>query len=118
MGTEPAPYTVSTSVPWIVVSSRSGTVTLDTPLLVSINWTQAPMENNEGSVTVSTPGGPPTQFPVHATRLPSSAVGFVEDNGLVTINAGHASRNREAHGIRWQVLPGFGETSPVWRPSL
>ena len=110
MGTEPAPYTVSTSVPWIVVSSRSGTVTLDTPLLVSINWTQAPMENNEGSVTVSTPGGPPTQFPVHATRLPSSAVGFVEDNGVVTINAGHASRNREAHGIRWQVLPGFGET--------
>ena len=110
MGTEPAPFTVSTSAPWIVVSSRSGTVTLDMPLLVSINWTQAPMENNEGSVTVSTPGGPPTQFPVHATRLPSSAVGFVEDNGVVTINAGHASRNREAHGVAWQVLPGFGET--------
>lgn len=37
-------------------------------------------------------------------------IGFVEGDGIVSIEAAHASRNTSVNGITWKNLPGYGKT--------
>ena len=37
-------------------------------------------------------------------------IGFVEGDGAVSIEAGHASRNTSVSGITWTEIPGLGRT--------
>lgn len=47
-----------------------------------------------------------------ATRnvVPSSFIGFVEGDGVVSIEAAHAARNTSVAGVTWTELPGYGKT--------
>ena len=41
---------------------------------------------------------------------PANVTGFVENNGVVAIEAEHFASRHDANGASWQKLPGFGET--------
>lgn len=110
MSSSPVSYAVSTNAPWILVSSHSGVITRDTPLAVSIDWSKVLVGLNQGTLVVSSSNSQEFSFPIEARRLAASVTGFVEDDGVVAIEAEHATRNRVVNDIGGQVLPGFGET--------
>ena len=38
-------------------------------------------------------------------------LGFVESDGVVSIEAAHAARNTSVQGLTWTNIPGLGKTS-------
>ncbi|MFC6645788.1 glycosyl hydrolase 115 family protein [Granulicella cerasi] len=122
MGTKPVSFTATTSAPWIVLSKMSGDVVSDEAIAVSIDWSKAPKGRSEGSVTITDSTHNATKVMLNANNLAHTR-GFVEDAGAVTIDAAQFMENDAASGVRWEVLPDFGETRsgiesfPVLAPS-
>jgi len=79
-------------------------------LKVAIDWSRAPAGVSDGSITVASPASPAAHVAVHAIRVDEQGRGFVEDAGVVTIEAEDTSGRRQANGVRWEAIPGFGET--------
>ena len=111
-GTEPFAFRVKPSAPWIVPSMLEGTASGDQTISVHVDWSQAPLRDSEGSLTISRPDGdePPVKVAVQMRRAPVPMQGFAENNGVVSIDAQDATAHRDAKGISWSVIPGFGET--------
>jgi len=125
-GIEPFRYTASASAPWIHINEPAGTVTTDHRIKISIDWNALPPGISSGLVTITHDGAAssdtPTKIAIRA-RKAEGISGFAENNGMVTIDAAHATSNRSADGAAWQQIPGFCETLsamevfPVHAPS-
>ncbi len=108
---KPFQYAVTSSVPWLSVSSAGGDVTADTRVFVDVDWAKAPMGNANGTLTAKAVGGPSYAIEVRAVKRDAVPAGdFVAADGEVTIDAEHTSAMTAADGVKWEVLPGFGET--------
>ena len=114
-GAEPYQFAATPSAPWIHLSKTTGTVNTEDSIDVSIDWTQLPASDNSGTIVI-TQQGPNPERPVtvqiEATKpsSPAGITGFVENNGVVAIEAEHFASKRDASGVSWLKLPGFGET--------
>ena len=127
-GDQPVSFTATAEEPWIHLDSTSGTVTKGQRLHVTINWDNITQASNTGAITIRQKDGPAVTVHIEALRpvepTPKNLDGFVEANHLVSIDAQHFTAQTEAGGVRWQLLPGFGETLsamtvfPVTAPSL
>jgi len=114
-GTQPFRYTAKASAPWIHLSETAGEVQADTQLMVTIDWKNAPIGLSKGEITIMQEGdGAPaaTTIAVQAMRpAPDAAIkGFVENSGVVAMEAEHATAVRAGNGVSWEKIPGFGET--------
>jgi hypothetical protein len=116
-GTEPFTYTATTSAPWIHLSQPGGTVANSLTLDVTIDWAKAPAGLSSGTIdivqknTSDTHTDRPATVAVQALKSEAPDVsGFVENAGVVSIEAEHFSANRPAAGVSWQKIPDFGET--------
>lgn len=49
-------------------------------------------------------------LPVNKTSVPSSFHGFVESDGIVSIEPEHATRNTSTESASYAVIPGYGRT--------
>jgi Glycosyl hydrolase family 115/Gylcosyl hydrolase family 115 C-terminal domain len=114
-GTDPYQFSATPSAPWIHLSKTSGSVTTADRIDVSIDWNQLSAENNKGNIVITQQGenaDRPVTIQVEATRpsSPSTITGFVEDNGVVAIEAEHFTAKHDTTEVSWQKLPDFGET--------
>jgi Glycosyl hydrolase family 115/Gylcosyl hydrolase family 115 C-terminal domain len=116
-GTEPFTYTATASVPWIHLSQTGGSVASKLTLDVTIDWAKAPEGSSNGVINIvqqnsgDTHTDRPAVVAVRAMKpAEGAASGFVENAGVVSIEAEHFSANRAAGGVSWQKIPGFGET--------
>ncbi|HEY4009252.1 MAG TPA: glycosyl hydrolase 115 family protein [Acidobacteriaceae bacterium] len=116
-GSAPVEYTIKTSAPWLTVSDSGGTVAAaEHGVVVRVDWTKLPGDENEGTVTVSSGEARPIVYTLDARRLPvtrENAQGFVESDGYVAIEAADtAARATDDAGgaMKWVELPGYGET--------
>jgi hypothetical protein len=115
-GTTPVQFRIAASAPWIEVSQTSGEVagSQDLPVQVRIDWNTAPQGLVTGDVTVTQNGLPPMQIPLEALRIAGvtreNAQGFVESNGYVSIEAADTTTRTGNSQMRWEELPGYGET--------
>lgn len=113
-GSTPVAYTVTTSAPWIVVSRRGGSVTLEDDFEVRVDWKTAPTDRATGTIAITPQSGTPMQVQVESVRLPGvtrkDAQGFVESDGYVAIEAADTSSRTADGATHWEELPGFGET--------
>ena len=114
-GLAPVEFRVTTSDPWIVVSQMSGTVRAeDLALDVHVDWANAPSGFAHGSITVSQKALPPMIVSLNTLRLAdvtrANADGFVESDGYIAIESADATARRADADVRWEELPGFGET--------
>ena len=113
-GKTPVGYQVTTSAPWIVLDHGGGTVETEQAVEVHIDWQTAPAGRAQGSVTVTPQGGLPIVVALGTLRLPDvtreDARGFVESDGYVAIEAAHTTGRGQDGPVRWEELPGFGET--------
>ena len=123
LGSEPVNVSLSASAPWVRLSLQSGTISADTTVTVGIDWDRVPSLPAEATVTVAPQGQPATSVQVQLLPIPLQARGFVENAGIVAMDAEHTSHRESANGVRWETLPGFGpalsgiELFPVTAPS-
>lgn len=108
-GKEKLNYSLSSEFDWIKLSSSSGTVQYEEKVFVSIDWAKAPKGAEKGSILIKGAG---QEFEVNVpirNNVPSAA-GFVENNGVISIEATNFTRKYEAGDIKWNVVPNLGRT--------
>ena len=126
-GQTPFEYTIETGHPWVVASPRSGSVSQEQRVWVSVQWERAPSGTTRVPVTVNGPNGRRVALEVVVSNLAApkrnEVTGFVEGNGYVSMEAEHYTRAVAKGDIRWQRIPDLGRTLsamtafPVTAPS-
>ena len=110
LGSAPAPVKLSTSAPWVRLSLERATVATDVTVKIDIDWSHAPQAPARATVSIRPDGQRPASVEVRLVPVPGKARGFIENAGVVAIDAEHSSRADTANGVRWETLPGFGLT--------
>lgn len=109
-GTQTLSYTIARKDEWIKLSSDKGSFQYEEKIFVSIDWSKAPKGRAAGEIVISGAGENYTiKVPIR-NDLPE-ATGFVENNGVVSIEASHVTRKFDAKEIRWTVIPNLGRTA-------
>ncbi|BCY07086.1 glycosyl hydrolase 115 family protein [Actinoplanes sp. L3-i22] len=104
-GTTPFAYRITTPVPWVHVTSASGTVTKQVRAYVSVDWKRAPAGVTSVPLTVEGAGSAAVvRAPIRNPGI--TPRGFAEANGYVSIPATGFDQKSGS----WRVLPGIGKT--------
>jgi hypothetical protein len=113
-GRAAAHWSAKVSQPWIKLSQAAGDLKDDIRISVSIDWARAPRgENSSGVVEIQGAGvSRMVTVPIFNPNKPrpEELRGFVETNGIVSIEAEHFTRRTERKGSSWQIIPGLGRT--------
>jgi hypothetical protein len=123
LGSDPVNVTLRSSVPWVSVNLQKATISKDTTVQVSIDWAHAPGSGAEATLTIAADGQRDVPVDIQLMAVPEGARGFIENAGVVSIDAEHTSHSDASNGIRWESLPAFGltlsgiESFPVTAPS-
>lgn len=107
-------WTAKANRKWIILSRASGETSRDARVFVSIDWRKVPIgENAPGEIEIATAREKRTiAVPVFnpQTLRPNDLNGFVESNGVVSIEAENYTTKTEKAGARWQIIKGLGRT--------
>lgn len=90
---------------------------------MSVDWSKVAAESSAiGAVSILASSGQSlsvTLFAIHTT-VPDGFHGFVESEGVVSIQTEHFSRSMSVGGVSWEILPDYGRNlsavSPVVKP--
>ncbi len=114
-GTQSPPNWIArTSAPWIKLSHVTGNLREDSRLMVSIDWAHAPRGASvPGMIEIR--GAQSHRFVNLIVFNPARTgrellTGFVESNGVVSIEAEHFTSKIDRSGLSWQVIPGLGRS--------
>lgn len=108
-GSEKLSYNLEAKSEWINLSSEQGTVQYDEKVFVSIDWDKAPKGQETGEIAIAGGGQEFTVDVPIRNDLPEVA-GFVENNGVVSIEAAHFTKKVDSKDIGWVVVPNMGRT--------
>jgi hypothetical protein len=112
-GTIPFDYSIRADAPWIRLSSKNGTVANQATVWLSIDWTKAPKGRSHGAIAVKgTNQEVAVNFEAFNPTTPDrrTLVGFVEGDGVVSMEAEHFTKNTAAGANRWIRIPRYGRT--------
>jgi Glycosyl hydrolase family 115/Gylcosyl hydrolase family 115 C-terminal domain len=117
-GMTPFEFTATVSESWIKLSQSKGTVGKDQRLWVEIDWSKEPAGAAAGTVKLAGAGCEisvqVSAFnPVEMAR--DSLEGFVEGEGVVSIEAEHYSRKTDVGASRWIKIEDYGHTLSAMR---
>jgi hypothetical protein len=114
-GTTPFNYSVQADVPWVKLSSLSGSILEQERLWVTIDWEKALKGKHDAHLTISDAGNHKVSVKVPVdnteTKETLSGKGFVESNGYVSINAVNYSKAISREGYSWHRLDNYGKIS-------
>jgi hypothetical protein len=116
-GQTPFRYRIESSVPWLGVSPREGTVDEQVRASLKVDWARAPKGTTPVSLTVS--GPKQSRVIVQAVVKNPDATGlrgFVESNGYVSMEAEHHDRAVQRAPVFWQLIPHIGRTGAGMTP--
>ncbi|SMO37991.1 Glycosyl hydrolase family 115 [Gracilimonas mengyeensis] len=109
-GKEPLSYSITSKQEWIEVSSTEGTIDYHEKVYVSIDWEKAPKEQTSGEIVIS---GPIKEHTVKVLiEYPDvEPQGFVEYDGVISINAADYQQAVSKNGVEWITVPNLGRTN-------
>lgn len=105
-------FTATSSASFVTLTPASGSLSTASPerrVELSVDWDKA----TTGNVTVTLTGGGTTltlNVPITVRMVPDGFKGFVEGDGVISIEAEHFTKNNEVNGAKWAGLPGYGKT--------
>ncbi len=102
-------YFIETKNEWIKLSKTNGKIQYDERIFVSIDWEKAPKENVVGELVIKGAGKEYTVKVPIRSNIPE-ILGFVENNGVVSIEAPNFSRKVETKDIKWTMVFNLGRT--------
>ncbi len=109
-GQEKLSYTISAKEDWINLSSEQGTIQFDEKIFVSIDWEKAPKGKTSGEIVIKGAGNEYTvKVPVR-NDLPEVS-GFVENNGVISIEIVNYTNKLDTKDIQWTTVPNLGRTN-------
>ena len=113
-GRTPFEYVVETPAPWLLVTPSRGEVTGQARIEVAVDWDRAPTGARRIPITILGPNDcrvvvqAPIRNPVDPR--PEVVTGFVEGNGVVSMDADHYTRAVDTEAIHWIRIPDLGRT--------
>ncbi len=107
-------YTITSNQPWILVSTTEGKCDKEIRIWITVDWKKAPKELSSGVVTIKQEGGESVNVNIKAFNptevTPDNLDGFVEGQGVVSIEAEHFTKNVSAGDVRWEKIEDYGRT--------
>jgi hypothetical protein len=117
-GNTPFDFSASSDNPWIIVSRSSGNINEEERILVSVDWNKAEGGHATGIISISG-AGTTVNIKVQAFKpdqpLPGYVNGFVETEGVVSIEAEHYSKNTASGNRHWSIIENYGHTLSALR---
>lgn len=109
-GSELLDYTLTPKQDWIKLTKRAGAIRFDERVLVSIDWAKAPAGVSTGEIVVAGAGNEYiVTVPIRNEQR--AIAGWIEDRGVVAIEAALFDRSSSAADARWIVVPNLGRTA-------
>lgn len=110
-GREPVAFRVESAAPWVRLSRTPGELRDTAEIAAFVDWRVAPAGLSRVPITVSS-GRERIELtlPVDSFAPPAPGSGFVEDGGVVAIEAHHFDKSRAGNDVRWAAIPGMGRT--------
>jgi len=108
-GGAPLSYALSPKQDWIKLSKREGTIRFDEKVFVSIDWAKAPAGSSTGEILISG-GGSEYTVTVPIRNEQPAVTGWVENGGVVSIEAAQFDRASTASDASWITVPNLGRT--------
>lgn len=110
-----ARWSAKVSDDWLRLSHYGGDLRVDTRVMVSIDWPRAPRRDGLTMGAVEITSGDELRVVSVPIFNPSSVrperlTGFVESDGVVSLEAEHFTSKVDRGGAGWQVIPGLGRT--------
>jgi len=110
LGKKNLSYTAEAKNDWITLSKTKGDIQYDEKVYVSIDWDKAPKGKASGSILIKGAGKEYTvRVPVR-NNLPVAS-GFVENNGVVSMEAANYTKKTDSKNVHWTTVPNLGRTS-------
>lgn len=113
-GNQSFEFEISTNKSWMKVTPESGTVDQESRIWLSVDWNKVPVGEHLVTVKIKQLDGQEitvnTVVKNPTTTEFNSFTGFIESNNFVSIEAEHFSRNVDANGTGWKVIPDLGRT--------
>ncbi len=109
-GQEELDYMVKAKNNWIKLSKEQGTTQFNEKIYVSIDWEKAPVGIATGEILISGAGKEYfVKVPIRNNLIKAS--GFVENNGVISIEAASFTKKFDTKDIYWAVVPNLGRTN-------
>jgi len=104
-------YTVN-SPAWLMISPAKGSVEEQQRLQVNVNWTKAPAGKQTVPVVITGSDGSKVTVDVVVNNKPvtSTASGFAQANGYISIEAEHYTKAIGSANVKWLNIPDYGKT--------
>lgn len=112
-GQEPLPWTAKVKDKWIKLSSMGGKTSADERIWVSVDWSRMKSKTDQTASIEFSVGNSNYRVEVKAQRAepPADSQVFVEDNGVVSMEAEHFNRSQSASNCNWSLIQGLGRQS-------
>src|SRR5690606_25952897 len=92
---------------WIQLSATEGVAERDEKIYASVDWSKAPSTGGTGRIVVSG-AARSHEIEVAIRAAPSETVGYIENNGVVSIEAARYDRALAPEGMSWTTIPNLG----------
>ena len=111
-------WNASVSSNWIRLSQNSGSLSCgignnQMRIWVDIDWTKFPNEKGNGNIIFNS-GDKKVKLNVQAAKINQPGLsaynGFIENNGFVSMEASHFSRQTNRPSNQWKLINGLGYT--------
>jgi hypothetical protein len=106
-------FKVEVSGSWIIISEMSGKIEKENRIIVSIDWNKVREGESIGTIKISG-SGIEVMVELRAFKpaeiTPDLLKGFVEGEGVVSIEAEHFTKNTDAGNRRWVKIEDWGHT--------
>jgi hypothetical protein len=113
-------YKILPGQPWVKVSDTKGKIDTEKRIMVQIDWSKAPEGENSAPITITNSEGSVFTIQVlirnYSEEQMKEAKGFVENNGTISIEAEHYSKNLSGNQATWKLIPGLGRTLSAMHP--
>ena len=113
-GTTPFHYSIQSGKSWLHVGTPKGDVSAETRVWIAVDWKNVPAGKQRVPITIT--GPKKTRIDVYAVihnpPVPkkNTITGFVESDGVVSMEAEHFTAAVTTDAIQWQIIPNIGRT--------
>ncbi|SDW31441.1 Glycosyl hydrolase family 67 N-terminus [Lutibacter oricola] len=103
-------WTIESDVDWINFSKKSGSVSIEERLYVSINWDKTKTGENKATITVKDTHGFSKSYTVKATKydLKLKEKSYIEGNNFIAIEAENYTSKQDGKEAKWEQFENFG----------
>ena len=106
-------YEILSSGKWIKISNPKGKIDQQTRIQINIDWKKLNTGEHLSQVEVKSDNGENVLVEIKAIKYDEKLQkpeGFIEKNGVISIEAANYSKAVENSDIKWEIIPGLGRT--------